>query len=236
MHEIATIRYLAEDNKDSAELEKYTRLKRYISEYEVSLAHPERTLGYRISFLIFQLVAAMRLALIARWTRPLSDAQSQFLKYWELDLEPVLCSGRYPGKEFLYREQLEIVSHEMITASSTLGITRPLNWTEFCQSLTADSVLGELAKIVAERIAFVFDEDKPLPARKGMQCRLAIMGLYFIRLSQEAGEDTWIPHEERLWEVVVEQYEHEKEYNYYNGWFVFERGDVEQRTQVPIQT
>ena len=231
MHEIAAIRYLADDNKDEEEGEKYRTLKRYISIDAVSAAHPEQTLGLRISFLIFQLIAAMRLAILARWTRPLSDAQSRFLGYWELDIEPILCSGRYPGKEFLYREQLEIVAHEMITPSSALGVTRPLNWSEFCNTLSDGNVLGELARVVAEKIAFVFDESNPLPARKATQCRLAIMGLYFAKLSEEAGESTWSAYVDRLWQVVLECFQHEKDCSYYSGWFVFERGDVEERAK-----
>ncbi len=228
--EVASINYIASDNKDLDELQRFTNLRRYMTVTLVDPSHPERNLDLRMAFLLFQLTAAMRIALNARWMRPLTDDQVVFLEHWESHIEPMICSGRYPGKELLYREQVEIITQEMLTAPDVSKVPRPLNWKEFCEKYSADPVLQELAEQVAGRIRFIFDEANALPPRKAMQCRLGIMALYLIQLSKEArGSDSWTWREDGLWEVVVGWYKWEQEQSQNPRWYVFERGDVAKR-------
>ena len=189
--EVSSIEYIASNNRNQDELRRFQQLQRFMADTQVDHAHPERNLGLRMGFLWFQMIAAMRIALNARWTRPLSETQSVFLAHWESHIEPMFCSGRYPGKELLYREQVEIVTQEMLVATTPPAVPRPLHWKEFCVKYEEDAVLRELAELVAGRVRYIFNETNSLPPRKAMQCRLAIMALYLIQLSREAGNDSW---------------------------------------------
>lgn len=225
----ASIHYLASDNRDADELRRYQNLQKYMQEREINEAHPERNLGLRMAFLIFQLTSAMRIALNARWTRPLTDEQRLFLSHWESDIEPIMCSGRYPGKELLYREQIEIINEEMLVAPSATRITRPLNWKEFCEEYRSSDAFKDLAELVADKLRFIFDEGNSLPPRKAMQCRLAITALYLIQLSKEAGNDSWNWREDSLWRIASEWFKWERDQGQSPRWYVFEVGDVEAR-------
>lgn len=230
LEDIAEIEYLASNNLNSDELESFLNLQRYISVRDVDPASPQKTLGLRIAFIIFQIAAALRLALLARWTRPISSQHARFLNYWEMNIEPVICSGRYPGKQLLYREQLEIAAQEMITLPETTQIPHPLNWHEFVNNrYRTDHVLKELAHFVSGKLEYIFEENGSLANRKEMQCRLAIMGIYMVRLAEEAGAKGWSRRLDGFWKVVLAQYRHEIATNRYDGWFVFERGDVATR-------
>lgn len=231
LHSMAIIDYLASDNKNRDELNRFQTLQKYMMVDDSDPAHPERTLGLRVSFLLFQLAAAMRLALNARWTRPLTDAQIEFLSHWEKDLEPAFCSGRYPGKELLYREQIEILTQEMLVEVSATGITRPMNWKDFCHKYETDRVISELADLTTEKVRWIFDEDKSLPPRKAMQCRLAIMALYLIELSTESGYDHWDWMAGSLWDVATNWFKWEQDQGQSPNWFVFEYGDVAARVE-----
>lgn len=230
--DITSIYFLAgsEINKDEEERQLFNRLKYFIEATATDPAHPEKTLGLRLAFLLFQVIAAMRLALNARWTRPLSDAQTSFLAHYESDLEPVLCSGRYPGDEFLYREQIEIIADEMLVAKQQ-GIVRPLNWSEFCGRYQQGGVLKALADLVANKLRFVFDDSSPktTPPRRATQCRLAILALYLLRLSEEAGDAHWKPREAGIWRVAANWFAWERDQNQAPRWYVFKAGDVEAR-------
>jgi hypothetical protein len=230
--EVASIYYLAADNKDAEELQRYLRLQKFMGASAVDPAHPERNLGMRMTFLLFQLIAAMRIALNARWTRPLTEEQSQFLSHWETHIEPMICSGRYPGKELLYREQIEIITEEMLVAPHATKVTRPLNWKEFCDKHSGNPAVRDLAETVAGKLRFIFDETRSLPPRKAMQCRLAIMALYLIQLSKEAGSDSWQRREEALWDIVTDWFTWEAEQGQKPAWYVFEFGDVARRARV----
>jgi hypothetical protein len=226
--EIATLGYLGSDNKNHQELQRYRMLQKFSQALELHPAHPEHTLGLRIAFLLFQ-AAATRLAMTARWKRPLTPEQETFLAPWDSRIEPVICSGRYPGLELLYREQIEIVTEDMLIHPATTDLTRPKNWKEFCEQYRSDPALRELADLVSGKVAVVFNEDKALPVRRSMQCRLAIMALYFIQMSRLAGFDTWNTREEGLWDVVVEWFRWEDEQGQKPKWYLFEPGDVRQR-------
>lgn len=230
--ESSSIHYLAKDNKDPDELRRYTTLQKFMAETTVDPAHPERNAALRMAFLLFQLMAAMRIALNARWTRPLTDEQSRFLSHWEEHLEPMFCSGRYPGKELLYREQVEIITEEMLTGPEGVRITRPLNWSEFCKKYTANPVVKELAELVAGRFRFVFNEANSLPPRKATQCRLAIMALYLVQISKETGNDSWAWRDESLWKTVADWFRWEFEQNQAPKWFVFLYGDAAEKAGV----
>jgi len=151
----------------------------------------------------------------------------------ESHIEPMICSGRYPGKELLYREQVEIITQEMLTAPDVTKVVRPLNWKEFCEKCAGNQVVRELAEQVADRVRFIFNESNTLPPRKAMQCRLGIMALYLIQMSKEAGNDSWTWREDRLWKVVAAWFAWEQAQNQNPRWYVFERGDVAQRVAAP---
>lgn len=230
--ETSSIYYLSSQNRDQEELRRYTQLQRFMGETAVDLAHPERNAALRMAFLLFQLMAAMRIALNARWTRPLTEQQSRFLAHWEDHLEPMFCSGRYPGKELLYREQVEIITDEMLTGPTGTRISRPLNWSEFCRKYNSDGVIKELAELVADRFRYVFNEGNALPPRKATQCRLAIMALYLIQLSREAGNDSWNWRGDNLWKIVSQWFKWEADQGQDPKWFVFTYGDVSERLGV----
>ena len=224
--EASSIQYLASDNKDQDELKKYKQLQKYMNELTIDPAHPERNAALRMAFLLFQLMAAMRIALNARWTRPLTEQQTTFLSHWESHLEPMICSGRYPGKELLYREQVEIITEEMLTGPEGVRISRPLNWSEFCRKYNASTVVRELSEIVAGRFRYVFDEANSLPPRKATQCRMAIMALYLIQVCSETGSDSWNWRRDGLWRTVCDWYKWEWDQKQAPKWFVFTYGDV----------
>lgn len=226
--EIASIDYIASDNRDENELRRFKRMQRYVSQTELDFAHPEKTLGLRIAFLLFQLVGSMRNALNSRWVRPLSQEQSDFLDHWEAHIEPMICSSRYPGEELLYREQVEIIGSEMVTASHNSKTIRPLNWREFCQKCKSDHYFYELATIVADKIRLIFDEGNPVPPRKAMQCRLAIMAMYLIHLSEESGCRTWSNRMPSLWRVICEWFDWQCNQGQSPEWFLFKYGDVKE--------
>ena len=230
--QITTIGYLGGDNKDEEEREVYLRLKGFMESNELDAAHPEKNLGVRLTFLLYQLVGAMRLALNARWTRPLTDAQTHFLSYWESQLEPLLCSARYPGDVLLYREQLEIVADEMLSTAPQGEVRRPLNWKEFCKRYECDDVLRELVDIVSNRFRQIFDhrDSRTLPRRRGMQCRLAILALYLINISEDTEDNNWKAKDAKIWKMVSEHYKwqldnHSRGKGSYPRWFVFVQGD-----------
>jgi hypothetical protein len=230
--EVCSIRYLGYDNNDPDELQRFQLFQSRMMEKGIDRAHPERNLGLRIAFLLFQLVGSMRIALNARWARPLSERQTTFLAHWERHIEPMICSGRYPGKELLNREQLEIIGAEMLVAPPATAAVRPLNWKEFCTRCEGDPVLRELSEIVASRLQFIFNDENSLPPRKAMQCRLAIMALYLIQLSKEAGNESWNRREEDCWRVVTDFFEWESQVSQDPKWFVFQFGDVAERARV----
>ncbi len=227
----ASIVYLGSNNRDQDELRRYQNLQHIMSLTDIDPAHPEKNLGLRMAFLMFQLTAAMRLALNARWLRPLTEDQTKFLAHWEDHLEPIFCSGRYPGKELLYREQAEIIVEEMLVAPSATKVTRPLNWKEFCEKCQACPVLKELAEQVADRLRFIFVETNSLPPRRAMQCRLAILALYLVQISKDAGNDSWNRREESLWRIVKEWFTWEDAQGQHPHWFVFRFGDVAEYRQ-----
>lgn len=227
----ASIGYLGPNNRDQEELRRYQSLQQFMTQDAIDPAHPEKNLGLRMAFLVFQLTAAMRIALNARWLRPLTDVQTRFLSHWEDHLEPVFCSGRYPGKEVLYREQAEIIVEEMLIAPGATKVTRPLNWKEFCDKCESSPVLRELAEQVADRLRFIFVETNSLPPRRAMQCRLAILALYLVQISKDAGNDSWTRREESLWRIAREWFAWEAGQGQNPRWFVFRFGDVAELQQ-----
>jgi hypothetical protein len=146
----------------------------------------------------------------------------------------MVCSGRYPGSELLYREQVEIVGSEMLVVPDATKLPRPINWKEFCGKYATDSTVKELSDLVAGKLRLIFDETKSLPPRKAMQCRLAIMALYLIRLSKEAGNDSWSRREDALWRIVSDWHQWEFDRGQDPKWFVFTFGDVAERTREKI--
>ena len=80
--EVASIDYIASNNTDLEVLRRLKQLQNYMTTTVIDASHPERNLGLRMSFLLAQLTAAMRIALNARWTRPLTDSQTVFLGHW----------------------------------------------------------------------------------------------------------------------------------------------------------
>lgn len=168
----------------------------------VDAAYPERSVSLRIAFRLFQLVAAMRLALNAPRTRVVSEKHRQFLDEWNSHLAPVLCSPDYTGEPLLFREQLEIIANEMLVKPNTTDAVRPVDWSEFVAKYTQGGVIKSLADIVCERIAFICHDTGSMRCRRLLQCRLAILGLYLIGLSKLAGKDFWSSREPGLWSTV----------------------------------
>ena len=222
---IASIGWLGEDNRNPEELQRYRIAKEYIWSADLDPAHPEKTLGVRVTFLMFQFAASMRRALNARWTRPISERQRTFLIHWEKHFEPAFCSGRYPGKEMLYREQLEVITEKFLI-QSTSGLVKPMNWAQFCERLYDDSTLKQLTEDVTFKLRFIFDETQPPEARRAMQCRLAILALYLVRLSQDADDNLWDPLEGKLWTTVRRQFAFEMERGWNPQWYVYKPGDA----------
>lgn len=234
LSQITSIHFLSstEDNKNEDEREEFRQLKSFMDATQVDPAHPERTLSIRMAFLLFQLITAARIALNARWSRPLSDYQKSFLSHYECHLEPILCSGRYPGEEWLYREQIAIIEDEM-TVQGNQRVPHPVNWREFCQKYQEGGVLRTLADMVASKFRFIFDDanHRTTPLRRSSQCRLAIMALYLIKMSEENGDSIWAKKAADIWPVVADWFAWEATYNTENGrrppqWFVFTYGDV----------
>jgi len=235
--QITSIHFLASANtRDEEERQLFERLQHQMERLEVNPAHPERNLGLRLTFLLFQLVGAMRLALNARWTRPLSVSQAEFLSHWEDHLEPVICSGRYPGDELLYREQLEIIADEMLNTQPQAGVKRPMNWKEFCAIYSAGGVLTELSDLIAKKLRFIFDDRNPrtTPLRRSAQCRLAILALYLIRMSEEAGEKGWLKRADAVWRTATNWRKWQLDEGQTPDWFVFEHGDVAARLAAAV--
>ncbi len=234
--EVCSIYYIKSDNKDLDELRRFKQLQRFMLEETIDPVHPEKSLGLRMAFLLFQLIGSMRIALNARWTRPLTEEQTTFLSHWESHIEPVICSGRYPGKELLYREQIEIIGSEMLVAPEATKVPRPINWKEFCEKCAATSAVRELADVVADKLRFIFSESNNLPPRRPGECRLAIMALYVIQLSKEAGNDSWTRREDGLWQIVSDWFKWESDKGQDPKWFVFTFGDVAERVGTRAST
>ncbi len=230
LNDITSIRYLyGQTNQNNEERETFLRLRRYLNAEDIDQAHPERHLGIRLAFLLFQLLAAMRSALNARWTRTISEQQVRFLSRYEQYLEPILCSTRYPGDAFLYREQIEIIADEMLVAKQH-GVFRPLNWKEFTDYYRTDAVLTELTNIVTKKLQFIFDDTNPAltPRRRANQARLAILSLYLIQISEDAGERSWSGRREALQRTLSEWFVWEAgNKKHPPQWYVFSPGDVE---------
>ncbi len=227
--EVASIDYIASDNANPVELQRYLQLQRYILADEIDPAHPESTLGIRMAFLLFQVVAAFRLALGARWIRPLTTEHSAFLAKWESHIEPVVCSPRYQGKELMYREQLQIVWDEMLAVHEATKVASPLNWKAFVAKYTSDPAIRDLVELVSSKLQFIFVETNQLPPRKAMQCRLAIMALYLIDLCKAAGSHIWDQREAGLWDIVVDWFKWQIDANQDPHWYLFAPGDVKSR-------
>lgn len=227
--DVAGIDYIASDNRDVEELQHFQNLQRFMQSTDIDAAHPERNLGLRMAFLMFQIMAAMRLALNARWTRPLSDEQSKFLQHWDRDIEPMMCSGKLPGKPLLYREQIEVIVQLMLIKPDTTELVRPVNWSEFCSLHGANPVVKDLSEQIADRIRFIFDESNSLPPRKAMQCRLAVMALYLVRIADETAGGDWEQAANRMWKVAAEWFAWERDHGQNPWWYVYAPGDVEER-------
>ena len=157
----------------------------------------------------------------------MSDRQRKFLSHWEEHFEPVICSGRYPGKEMLYREQLEVITETFLVESSS-GIIKPMDWRQLCERLKTDDTLKTLTEEVSSKLQFIFDERNTLPPRRAMQCRMAILGIYLVRLSQEVEDDLWNRLESQLWTVVRGWFSWQQAEKRDPQWFVFEFGDAKQ--------
>jgi hypothetical protein len=231
--QITSIYFLAGGpaNANDEERRSFESLRSWMNSDEVDPAHPEKNLKLRLTFLLFQMIAAMRLALNARWTRPLSTEQGKFLEHWEAHIEPIFCSGRYPGDELLYREQIEIIADEMLPMSGRSAGRRPMNWHDFSRSYQQGGVLRSLTDLVGRKLAFIFaDHDKRnTPLRRSAQCRLAIFALYLIRMSEEAGNDSWSWRAAGIWKTVTDWYSWEDSMGQQPKWFVFEYQDVANR-------
>lgn len=59
-----------------------------------------------------------------------------------------------------------------------------------------------------------------------MQCRLAILALYLVRISRDAGNDSWNWREESLRGIVKDWFAWESEHDQNPKWFIFKFGDV----------
>jgi hypothetical protein len=227
---ITSLWHLAgQTNTDADQRKLYLRQQSLINNKDIDPAHPERNLGIRLAFLLFQLLAAMRSALNARWTRTISEQQVRFLSRYEQYLEPILTSTKYPGNAFLYREQIEIIADKMLIAKQH-GVFRPLNWHEFTDDYRNDAVLTELTTIVTKKFQLIFDDSgqAPLRDRLANQARLAILQLYLIQIREDAGDHSKSGRREALQRMVSREFEHEAgEQNHPPQWYVFSPGDVE---------
>lgn len=228
--ELATLGWLGSSRAGGGASGQFARLEPWMNTTAVDPAHPERNLSLRTAFLGFRLAAAMQMALQARWLRPLTPIQAEFLSRWERHIEPVLCSNRYPGAPILYREQLEIIANQMMVRSEATGEARPMNWREFCDLYNQDPVWKELADTVAGYLRQIFAKEGDLRERKNRECRLAIMALYLIDLCRSEGEMRWGDLEGNLWRTITRQYAHIQEKSGQPPmWYVFAPGDVGER-------
>jgi hypothetical protein len=77
-----------------------------------------------------------------------------------------------------------------------------------------------------------------LAQRKGVQCRLAILALYFMSISEDMEDKNWKVKNGKSWKMLSEHYKWQLEYHSrgrrsYPLWFVFMQGDPkEQPTNV----
>lgn len=228
---ICSIHYLGSENPDADELKKYKELKESATQ-KCDIIHPEWNIFLRMAFLLLQLMAAARLALNARWKRPLSDQQRDFLREWDARLEPILCGVRFPGKALLNREQIEMMTDKMLVRPATTNLARPMNWAEFAELYQkGDQPLAGIADAIKEKLAFIFIDDRgKTPKCRDMQCRLAIMGLYLIKLSKLAGNEHWTSRETEFWGTILCWYEFDVLKNNNDDWYVFRPGDVRERS------
>jgi hypothetical protein len=226
LDQITTIFYLSRGNRDEEERRRFAQLATFMESNSVDPAHPQRNLSLRMTFLLFQLCAAIRIALDARWSRALTPRQHEFLAEWDLRIEPVLCSTRYPGDPFLYREQLELVVNLMIIRTER-AVLRPLDWREFVAALDRCPELKEISTVVGKGFRRVFDETIPAPPRRAEQCRLAILGLYLIHFGADNG--SWSRQADGFWDTTTEWFRWQHREGQKPDWFVFERGDVRGR-------
>ena len=233
---IATIVFLGPDNYDQAEGHRYKTLKPFMLETDINPSNPENCLAISITFLMFQLIAAMRLAVAARFARALSDEHRAFLDNWERRLEPIFSSRAYPGNRWLCREQVEVIGERMLIKDDTTAASRPMHWQEFTREAGNDTVLAALTETVRSKLASIFDDGDPahLAARKEAQCRLAIMALYLIELMPESERDSYTLKEtsKQLWDNLVESFASEwKRPGRRPNWYVFQKDDLRRRAE-----
>jgi hypothetical protein len=63
-----------------------------------------------------------------------------------------------------------------------------------------------------------------------MQCRLAILALYLINISEDTEDNNWKAKDAKIWKMVSEHYKwqldnHSRGKGSYPRWFVFVQGD-----------
>lgn len=158
LRELAEISYLPREN-EIYQNEIYQRMKKGIYDVgnKIDPVNPQENRGYQMTFLIFQFIAAYKIALSSRFSRAITMEQKSFLDQWEDKFEQIFCSPKYPGKPWFYRERIDVIAEEMLTVSTKTGLLRPMNWKEFVEKIFADDVFKALVEGLRNQFSFVFD-------------------------------------------------------------------------------
>lgn len=228
LRRICAIFYLGEDNNNTLELRAYKQTKNFMEEKgDADPAHPEKDLGLRLAFLLLQIMAAARLAHSAQWMRPLTDSQKKFLWLWTKRCVPALCSNQYPGRPFLYREQIQLLAEAMLVHSVHISKSRPLTWAEFVGQYHDSKTIKDLSDQVATAFRLIFVESEPLPLRKGQQARLDFLSLYFLEMQELSDQTVLQSSRDQHWSNIADAFRFEVDKSGRDpDWYVFQAGDI----------
>lgn len=234
LDDLALLRVHNLDTAPDEVQKKYNRVRTFFTGKVVDHVHHDRNWGAWYAFLLFQIIGAFNVVLLSRWQRPLTDEQKQFLKLYDDRLAPALTSSSYPGKRFIYRDQLDVIADSVLVRHEHTSLLRPVNWVEFVSKYNEVAWFKELVEIVAGNFRIIVG-DEPLDDRKNAQARLCMLVLYMISILKSSGINfsaALLSNEEGLWEELGHSFiRHTKRTGRKPDWYVFERGDIEARAE-----
>lgn len=194
---------------------------------KIDSVNPQENRGYHIVFLIFQFIAAFKIALSSRFLGAITEEQRRFLNKWESKIEQVFCSSQYPGKPWFYREKIDVLAEDMLIISDKTGILRPMNWREFVEKLSRDETFKELVEGLRNDYSYIFNDSKDIRARYRSKCRISIFGLYLLDLLNERERKEHHRFAKDIFlKGICSWYEEEENKDQYKSFYLFEKGDI----------
>lgn len=223
---ICQVKWLGDENKDEDDRRNLMTMKRYVLVDDLEWAHPQKNIGYQTAFLMFQFIGAFHLALLSRTQGHLTEEHLDFLEESTKRINSVYFANILPGKPWIYREHLEMISHIALTIDKNTNEVRPLNWIEFVESIS-DHTFSALVHQLRSKVYEVFDSKANLGHRLQTKTRFAFFGLYLIDLlDKETKEDSYIQTAAKVfWDNIVETYRSSPDQ--YRDLFVFQPGDIQ---------